>query len=71
MLITNTYKYLDYIDAPIAFKTHKEEWKRLAEQGIDNDLLQMTGNRKAFEELKEYFEDVARMHEKPSIKADY
>ncbi len=69
MLISNTYKYLDYIDVPIEFKSYKEEWKRLAEQGIENDLLQMTGNRKAFDELKDYFEDVARMHEKPSIKA--
>ncbi|MCM3595648.1 BREX system P-loop protein BrxC [Metabacillus idriensis] len=68
MLIANTYKYLDYIDEPISFKNQKEEWKRLAEQGIGNDLLQMTGNRKAFEELKEYFNEVARMHEKPSLK---
>ncbi|MDQ0156523.1 BREX system P-loop protein BrxC [Robertmurraya andreesenii] len=68
MLISNTYKYLDYIDVPIAFKSYKEDWKRLAEQGIDNDLLQMTSNRKAYDELKDYFEDVARKHEKPSIK---
>jgi hypothetical protein len=68
MLIANTYKYLDYIDDPISFKTHKEEWKRLADQGISNDLLDMTGNRNAYNELKEYFEEVARMHEKPSLK---
>ncbi|MED4182083.1 BREX system P-loop protein BrxC [Priestia megaterium] len=69
MLIVNTYKYLDYVDVPIAFKTYKEEWKRLAEQGIGNDLLQMTGNRKAFDEIKEYLEDIAPIHEKPSLKA--
>ncbi|MEH6954444.1 BREX system P-loop protein BrxC, partial [Neobacillus drentensis] len=68
MLIANTYKYLDYIDEPISFKNQKEEWKRLAKHGMGNDLLQMTGNRKAFEELKEYFNEVARMHEKPSLK---
>lgn len=68
MLIVNTYKYLDYVDEPIAFKTYKESWKRLAEQGIGNDLLQMTGNRTAYDELKDYFEEVARMHEKPSLK---
>lgn len=68
MLIANTYKYLDYVDEPIAFKTYKESWKRLAEQGLGNDLLQMTGNRKAYDELKDYFEEVARMHEKTSVK---
>ncbi|ALF10804.1 BREX system P-loop protein BrxC [Parageobacillus thermoglucosidasius] len=68
MLIKNTYTKLDYIDTPISFKAHKEEWKRLVEHGIDQDLLNMTGNRNAYEELKTYFEDLARMHEKPSLK---
>lgn len=68
MLIDNTYKYLNYIDVPISFKTFKTEWKRLAEQGINNDLLEMTGNRNAYNEMKDYFEEVARMHEKPSLK---
>ncbi|MBT2687281.1 BREX system P-loop protein BrxC [Bacillus sp. ISL-47] len=67
MLISNTYKYLDYMDVPVSFKTYKESWKKLAEQVIDYETM---NNRKAFDELKEYLEDVARMHEKPpSIKS--
>ncbi|MBM7583925.1 hypothetical protein JOC86_000462 [Bacillus pakistanensis] len=65
MLISNTYKYLDYIDVPISFKTYKDAWKNIAEQVLDYETM---NNRKAFDELKDYFEDVARIHEKPSIK---
>ncbi|TCI75719.1 BREX system P-loop protein BrxC [Exiguobacterium sp. SH0S1] len=68
MLIQNTYKYLEYIDTPIAFKAAKDEWKHLVEKGIDNDLLDETGNRKAFEEVLRYLEEVIRLHQKPSLK---
>lgn len=69
LLIKNTYSRLDYVDEPIPFKTHKEAWRKLAEHGIENDLLQMTGNRRAYEEMKDYFEEIARWHEKPSLKS--
>jgi antitoxin component HigA of HigAB toxin-antitoxin module len=69
LLIKNTYSRLDYVDEPITFKTHKEAWRKLAEHGIENDLLQMTGNRRAYEEMKDYFEEIARWHEKPSLKS--
>lgn len=69
LLIKNTYSRLDYVDEQITFKTHKEVWRKLVENGIEHDLLQMTGNRRAYDEMKDYFEEISRWHEKPSLKA--
>lgn len=55
LLIKNTYSRLDYVDEQITFKTHKEVWRKLVENGIEHDLLQMTGNRRAYDEMKDYF----------------
>ncbi|MBO0589396.1 BREX system P-loop protein BrxC [Sporosarcina sp. E16_8] len=68
MLIQNTYKYLEYIDAPIPFKSAKAQWGQLAESGIAYDLLGETGNRKAYDEMMRYLEEVIRLHQKPSLK---
>lgn len=68
MLIQNTYKYLEYIDEPIQVKSAKEQWKHLAENGISNDLLGVTGNIKAYNEVMRYLDELIRMHQKPSLK---
>lgn len=68
MLIQNTYKYLEYIDEPIQAKSAKEQWKHLAENGISNDLLGVTGNVKAYNEGMRYLNELIRMHQKPSLK---
>jgi len=68
LLIENTYKYLEYIDEPIVVKSAKEQWKHLAENGIGEDLLGLTGNKRAYNEVLHYLEELIRKHEKPSLK---
>lgn len=68
MLVQNTYKYLEYIDEPIPMKNVTSEWKRIYEQGIQQDLLNTTGNIRAYNELLRYLEELIRLHQKPSLK---
>lgn len=68
MLVQNTYKYLEYIDEPIPMKNVTAEWKRLYEQGIQQDLLNTTGNIRAYNEVLRYLEELIRLHQKPSLK---
>lgn len=68
MLVQNTYKYLEYIDEPIPMKNVTVEWKRIYEQGIQQDLLNTTGNIRAYNEVLRYLEELIRLHQKPSLK---
>jgi len=68
MLVKNTYKYLEYIDEPIPMKNVTAEWKRIYEQGIQQDLLNTTGNIRAYNEMLRYLEELIRLHQKPSLK---
>lgn len=68
MLVQNTYKYLEYIDEPIPMKNVTAEWKRVYEQGIQRDLLNTTGNIRAYNEVLRYLEELIRLHQKPSLK---
>ncbi|WP_274307983.1 BREX system P-loop protein BrxC [Solibacillus daqui] len=68
MLVQNTYKYLEYIDEPIPMKNVTTEWKRLYEQGIQQDLLNTTGNIRAYNEVLRYLEELINLHQKPSLK---
>ncbi|MFJ7699067.1 BREX system P-loop protein BrxC [Lysinibacillus fusiformis] len=68
MLVQNTYKYLEYIDEPIPMKNVTLEWKRVYEQGIQQDLLNTTGNIRAYNEMLRYLEELIRLHQKPSLK---
>ncbi len=68
MLVQNTYKYLEYIDEPIPMKNATAEWKRLYEQGIPQDLLDVTGNIRAYKDVLRYLEELIRSHQKPSLK---
>lgn len=68
MLVQNTYKYLEYIDEPIPMKNVTAEWKRIYEQGIQQDLLNTTGNIRAYNEVLRYLEELIRLHQKPSLK---
>lgn len=68
MLVQNTYKYLEYIDEPIPMKNVTSEWKRIYEQGIQQDLLNTTGNIRAYNEVLRYLEELIRLHQKPSLK---
>ncbi|WP_339246325.1 BREX system P-loop protein BrxC [Paenibacillus sp. FSL R10-2796] len=68
MLVQNTYKYLEYIDEPILMKNVTAEWKRIYEQGIQQDLLNTTGNIRAYNAVLRYLEELIRFHQKPSLK---
>lgn len=68
MLVQNTYKYLEYIDEPIPMKNVTAEWNRVYEQGIQQDLLNTTGNIRAYNEVLRYLEELIRLHQKPSLK---
>lgn len=68
MLVQNTFKYLEYIDEPIPMKNVTVEWKRIYEQGIQQDLLNTTGNIRAYNEVLRYLEELIRLHQKPSLK---
>ncbi|OCS91701.1 BREX system P-loop protein BrxC [Caryophanon latum] len=68
MLVQNTYKYLEYMDEPIPMKHVISEWKRMYEQGIQQDLLNATGNIRAYNEVLRYLEELIRNHQKPSLK---
>ncbi|MGI1804431.1 BREX system P-loop protein BrxC [Exiguobacterium sp. TDN 0502] len=68
MLVQNTYKYLEYVDEPIPMKNVTSEWKRIYKQGIKQDLLNTTGNIRAYNELLRYLEELIRLHQKPSLK---
>lgn len=68
MLVQNTYKYLEYIDEPIPMKNVTVEWKCIYEQGIQQDLLNTTGNIRAYNEVLRYLEELIRLHQKPSLK---
>lgn len=68
MLVQNTYKYLEYIDEPIPMKNVTTEWKRIYEQGIQQDMLNTTGNIRAYNEVLRYLEELIRLHQKPSLK---
>lgn len=68
MLVQNTYKYLEYIDEPIPLKNVTSEWKRIYEQGIQQDLLDTTGNKRAYDAVLRYLEELIRSHQKPSLK---
>ncbi|WP_107841263.1 BREX system P-loop protein BrxC [Metasolibacillus meyeri] len=68
MLVQNTYKYLEYIDEPIPMKNVIAEWKLKYEQGIQQDLLNATGNIRAYNDVLRYLEELIRLHQKPSLK---
>lgn len=68
MLVKSTYKWLEYIDEPIPMKNAVVQWKRMYEQGIQHDLLETTGNIRAYKEVLRYLEELIRAHQKPSLK---
>lgn len=68
MLVQITYKYLEYIDEPIPIKNVISEWKRIYEQGIQQDLLNTTGNKRAYDAVLSYLEELILNHQKPSLK---
>lgn len=68
MLVQNTYKYLEYIDEPIPMKNVTAEWERVYEQGIQQDLLNTSGNIRAYNEVLRYLEELIRLHQKPALK---
>ncbi|MFF5995208.1 BREX system P-loop protein BrxC [Lysinibacillus sp. KU-BSD001] len=68
MLVQNTYKYLEYIDEPIPMKNVISEWKRIYEQGIQQGLLDTIGNKRAYDAVLRYLEELIRSHQKPSLK---
>lgn len=68
MLVRSTYNKLGYVNEPIALKDERNEWKRLAKDGL---LLTTDGvqNQHAFDEVKMRMEEAFRLHENVALKS--
>lgn len=69
MLVRNTYTKLEYIEVPIPFNKQKDEWKNLAEFGLSSNVYGGRKNQNALEEMKFHVEELARFHDKTTLKA--
>lgn len=67
MLVVSTYTRFQYIDAPISFKNSKQDWIQISETGLENTLFG-TNNQKAFDDMKYYVDELARLNDRKTLK---
>ncbi|MFC0212426.1 BREX system P-loop protein BrxC [Paenibacillus chartarius] len=68
MLVRSTYSKLGYVNEPINLKDERNEWKRLAQDGL---LLTTDGvqNQHAYDEIKMRMEEAFRLNENVPLKS--